>query len=62
MTTTSARKSFLRNFFDAYVAARERQAAHYVNGAMLRLDDATLEANGFKRSELAKRKSLYSVI
>lgn len=52
MTTKSG---FFRNTFNAFIAARERQASQYVNGALLMLDDETLKANGYSRAELRKR-------
>ena len=48
---------FFRNAFNALIAARERQASSYVNGALLMLDDETLKAHGYSRSELRKRPS-----
>ena len=42
----------LRNTFDRMVAAREKQARRYVNGALLNLDDETLTRAGFNRKEL----------
>lgn len=42
----------LRNTFDRMIQAREKQARRYVAGAMLNLDDATLEKAGFTREEL----------
>lgn len=41
-----------RNTFDRMIAARERQARRYVNGALLSLDDETLARAGFTRSQL----------
>lgn len=46
---------FFRNALNAVVAARARQANSYVNGALLMLDDETLEAQGYSRSELRKQ-------
>ncbi len=48
---------FFRNAFNALIAARERQASSYVNGALLMLDDETLKAHGYSRSELRKQPS-----
>ncbi|WP_417686149.1 hypothetical protein [Roseibium sp.] len=58
-TTTiggSSRSSngFVRRAFDRMVEAREKQARKYVNGYLLSLDDATLTAHGYKRSELER--------
>jgi len=44
----------LRKTFDRIIAARERQARRYVNGALLNLDDATLNRAGFTREQLRK--------
>ncbi len=42
----------IRNTFDRMIAAREKQAQRFVNGALLNLDDATLERGGFSRAQL----------
>ncbi len=42
----------LRNTFDRMVAAREKQARRFVNGALLNLDDETLKRAGYSRDEL----------
>ena len=52
---------FLAGAFDNLIAARERQAQRYVNGALLMLDDATLKAHGYSRDELKKRSSSYII-
>ena len=57
MTMTRIRRSFFRTALDSLITARERQAQRYVNGALLRLDDETLKANGYTRDELEKRGS-----
>ena len=41
-----------RNTFNRMVAAREKQARRYVNGALLSLDDETLARGGFDRKTL----------
>ncbi len=46
---------FFRNAYNALVAARQRQASSYVNGALLMLDDETLKAHGYSRAELRKQ-------
>lgn len=46
---------FFRNAFNALIAARERQANSYVNGALLMLDDETLKAHGYNRADLRKQ-------
>lgn len=51
----TAKSGFFRNTFNAFIAARERQASQYVNGALLMLDDETLKAAGYSRAELRKR-------
>ena len=45
----------LRNTFDRMIAAREKQARRYVNGALLNLDDETLNRAGFSRDEIKKQ-------
>lgn len=45
----------LRNTFDRMIAAREKQARRYVNGALLNLDDETLNRAGFSRAELKQQ-------
>lgn len=61
MTTASLPYRFFRNAFNTLIAARERQAEAYVNGALLMLDDETLRRNGYNRSELQRRPSQYPV-
>lgn len=46
---------FFRNAMNALIAARTRQAAAYVNGALLMLDDETLRRNGYNRRELLRQ-------
>jgi hypothetical protein len=53
----TAKSGFFRNTFNAFIAARERQASQYVNGALLMLDDESLKAAGYDRAELRKRPS-----
>jgi len=50
-------RGFFRNAFEALIEARTRQAQRIVNGALLSLDDETLKANGYSRSELRKSGS-----
>ena len=45
----------IRNTFDRMIAAREKQARRYVNGALLNMDDETLKSAGFNRAELKKQ-------
>lgn len=52
--TRNAGRGFFRGAFEALVEARARQASRYVNGALLMLDDKTLEANGYNRAELKR--------
>lgn len=47
--------SFLRNAYERMVRARERQVSRYVNGALLNLDDKTLESIGTTREELRRK-------
>ena len=44
--------SFFRTIIDSMVESRARQARRYVNGAILMLDDSTLERYGIERSSL----------
>lgn len=55
----SQRKSLLSSAFNAMVNARSRQASAYVNGALLMLDDDTLEAHGYTRKELERKHSAF---
>ena len=59
MGHVSGKRGFFRNAVDALVAAREKQAQRYVAGALLMLDDETLRANGYSRSELQGRTSAH---
>ncbi|MBD8876295.1 hypothetical protein [Roseibium polysiphoniae] len=52
--TNRSSDSFVRRAFGRMVEAREKQARRYVNGYLLSLDDATLAAHGFERSELER--------
>ncbi len=54
--TASNRKGLLRGVLDAMVQARTRQAARYVNGYLLTLDDETLKAHGYDRASLKKHR------
>jgi len=53
---------FFKAAINALMEARQREAARYVNSALLSLDDATLKANGYSRSELEKRGGSYSFV
>ena len=44
----------LKSTFDRMVAARQRQARRYVNGALLNLDDETLNRVGLTRDDIKK--------
>ncbi|TKT80135.1 hypothetical protein [Aquamicrobium sp. LC103] len=59
MAQNSAGRGFFRNAVDALMAAREKQAARYVNGALLMLDDETLKSHGLTRDELKRRGAQY---
>lgn len=52
--------SFFRNAFNRIIEARERQAARYVNGALLNLDDETLKGLGTSRQELRRKGAIGS--
>ncbi|MCV0397863.1 MAG: hypothetical protein K5872_10170 [Rhizobiaceae bacterium] len=58
MATTTKGRGFFRNAVDALVEARTRQAARYVNGALLMLDDETLKASGYSREELRRNGAI----
>ena len=47
----------LKNTFDRMIAAREKQARRYVNGALLSLDDETLTRAGFTREGIRQQGS-----
>lgn len=42
----------IKNTFGRMIEAREKQARRYVNGALLTLDDATLDRAGYNRKDL----------
>lgn len=48
-------RGFFRNAFGALVEARQKQAATYVNGMLLTMDDDTLRSYGYSRDELKRR-------
>lgn len=50
---------FFGTVFERLVAAREKQVARYVNQALLGLDDATLQTQGYSREELKRRAKAY---
>lgn len=43
--------------FNRVVVARQRQAQRYVNGALLALDDESLERAGYDRKALERQES-----
>lgn len=49
------KRGFFRSAVEAMMAARERQANHYVASTLLMFDDETLKNNGFTRAELRRR-------
>ena len=49
----TARRKMTMSFFDRMIAAREKQARRYVNGALLNLDDETLNRAGLDRKTIA---------
>ncbi len=55
----SDRKSLMNSAFEAMVNARTRQAKAYVNGALLMLDEETLKAHGYDRTELEKKHTAF---
>ena len=54
------RKSMFRNIIAAKVEARGREAAKYVNGALLMLDDESLKARGLNRQDLLKGRQPFA--
>jgi hypothetical protein len=62
MTAASLPYRFFRNAMNALMAAREREAQSYVNGALLMLDDETLSRSGYSRQELQRRPARVSMI
>lgn len=55
-------KSFLRTALNNLVEARQRRADLYATGALLNLDDASLQAMGLNRDELRRRPHQRSII
>lgn len=53
--------SFFRSAYQNLIAARERQASRYVNGALLSLDDKTLATLGTTRDELRSKGARTSI-
>jgi hypothetical protein len=47
--------SFFRKALNRVVVARERQVSRYVNGALMSLDDKTLNELGTSREELRRK-------
>ena len=45
----------IKNTFDRMIASRQKQAQRYVNGALLNLDDATLNRAGLNRADIVKQ-------
>ena len=54
-----AKRGFFRSAVGALIAAREKQAARYVNSLLLSLDDETLKAHGYDREQLRRATSYY---
>lgn len=52
--TETAKPGFFRSALNSLIEARARQANHYVNGALLMLDDETLAKNGYSRETLRR--------
>ena len=59
MATNSRGNGFFANAIGAMMAARERQASRYAASVLLKLDDATLRAQGYDRADLRKRAAGY---
>ena len=49
----------LRTSFDRMIAAREKQAARYVAGALLAMDEQTLREAGIDRASLSRKSHTY---
>ena len=45
----------MKSTFDRMIAARAKQARRYVNGALLNLDDETLNKAGFTREGIRQQ-------
>lgn len=50
----NSKRGFFRSAMSAMMAARERQAQHYVDSALLMLGDDALRAHGRTREELRR--------
>jgi hypothetical protein len=48
-------KSFFRTALQRVVEARERQASHYISGALINLDNQSLSDLGTSRQELRRK-------
>jgi hypothetical protein len=55
MAKIYAKGRLFRNAFEAVVAARSAQADRYVSSALLRFDDKTLHAHGYRREDLERQ-------
>jgi hypothetical protein len=50
-------KTFFRNAFNRVVEARERQVGRYIQGAMMNLDEQSLNSLGTSRQEMHAKPS-----
>jgi hypothetical protein len=50
-------KTFFRNAFNRVVEARERQVGRYIQGAMMNLDEQSLNSLGTSRQEMQAKAS-----
>jgi hypothetical protein len=57
MTTTKSSPGFFRRSLDAFIAARERQARLHVSRSLSRFSDSELEALGYDRADLVRRRA-----
>ena len=53
----SGKRGFFRSAVDAMVAARQKQASRYLASSLLMLDDETLRAHGYSRTDLERRSN-----
>lgn len=55
--SANSRTGYLKAAFNAFLAARERQAERYSSCALLKLDDTSAKA-GHNRAEFSKRAAV----
>ena len=62
MTTNLKRQGLFRRAVRAMIESREREAARYVNSALLKFDDETLASHGYDRAELKRTARMSALI